>query len=930
MTNMNFITTTRFHKWLFFIFSSAFIFPILTINAQLNTGESNRTPYTIGPGGGGRLIYPAINPWNDNNIMLSVDMATSFISTNGGEWFKELEFTGLARFSFNPHNKDIVYAHTSYIYVSYDGGKTFDFLYPSKDNFRYSATNPNGVYSRFNDMVYDLINTDLKPPHTVLSVAVHPSKENMMFFLTAGGESPEIYKSVNNGKSWNLFAKLPGGAIRAGTASETSSGRFDAYGKMVALTNGGLIVAASTGIFIISPRGEVSIRSNKKSKDGDIVYNPATSQATFYLLESITDDPQFSDRIIKSGNGIEWTPISFSFTDRIATPKNSGKRRFDFIAVSNDHTVYVAYGSSAWDNIGLAKTTNGGDTWEIILRSGSIPANITNVGAMDKYSGFLGWTGMGQGLAVSKTNANLLIATNMCEAYFTKDGGANWDALSNKDNGDGTYTTRGIDPAGPFGIIFDPHNKNHALMPYADIGLWESFDAGKSWSKNNAGSSVAYEWSNTCAQAAFDPDIEGFIITAWNGDHSSRSYADWILYGIRTRPIWFNTGGQITISRDGGKTWSASGQYPGDGHGFDESINENGLPTHQNDRRNSGLPTHCIATDIYIDRNSPKNIDERHIYVTCVGYGIYRSVDGGKSFMPFNKGMNELFLVPFLFAARPDGSELYVTFHPQGEEYTSNPATFAGAIYYINLQNPELGWTKVPVPEGISNQEPGMRIAIDMSVDQNGILYCAGRASSAQNWSRAQFSGVWLTPDHGATWKNIFPPEITTRSIHVDTRNPNLIYAGTNRSEIWVSNKGINTTFADWIEIKGIEHPKTNSVNEDPNDPTWFYAGTVCGGMWRMPLPQSILNPVEDPTSISPLLTKISIFPNPAADILYIENTFRPHKITVFDTSGRIVWNGKDNLQEKMSINISSWAKGIYIISIWGEGNQATSKIIKI
>ena len=53
------------------------------------------------------------------------------------------------------------------------------------------------------------------------------------------------------------------------------------------------------------------------------------------------------------------------------------------------------------------------------------------------------------------------------------------------------------------GVVFDPFDKNHLIISYIDIGLFHSFDRGKSWFHNVEG--IPGNWVNTCYDVTFDP-----------------------------------------------------------------------------------------------------------------------------------------------------------------------------------------------------------------------------------------------------------------------------------------------------------------------------------------------------------------------------------------------------------------------------------------
>jgi hypothetical protein len=70
---------------------------------------------------------------------------------------------------------------------------------------------------------------------------------------------------------------------------------------------------------------------------------------------------------------------------------------------------------------------------------------------------------------------------------------------------------------------------------------------------------------------------------------------------------------------------------------------------------------------------------------------------------------------------------------------------------------------------------------------------------------------------------------------------------------------------------------------------------------------------------------KISLFPNPAKDIIYLSNCFSDSYYSITDVNGRIIKTG--NLLEN-SVNIQSLDNGIYFITV-SETNKKTLRFVK-
>ena len=74
---------------------------------------------------------------------------------------------------------------------------------------------------------------------------------------------------------------------------------------------------------------------------------------------------------------------------------------------------------------------------------------------------------------------------------------------------------------------------------------------------------------------------------------------------------------------------------------------------------------------------------------------------------------------------------------------------------------------------------------------------------------------------------------------------------------------------------------------------------------------------------------KISVYPNPAQDMLNIYNQqIIINQVSVYDMQGREVLR-KDNVGDfATTLNVASIAPGLYVVKIIGEGQTATKRIV--
>ncbi|MES2516211.1 MAG: GDSL-type esterase/lipase family protein [Bacteroidota bacterium] len=73
----------------------------------------------------------------------------------------------------------------------------------------------------------------------------------------------------------------------------------------------------------------------------------------------------------------------------------------------------------------------------------------------------------------------------------------------------------------------------------------------------------------------------------------------------------------------------------------------------------------------------------------------------------------------------------------------------------------------------------------------------------------------------------------------------------------------------------------------------------------------------------------LSIYPNPAADIIYIScNNTKGHRLEVYDNTGRLIIN-QEIISETTHLSLKELSEGIYAIRVVGNNTQVTKKIVK-
>lgn len=72
--------------------------------------------------------------------------------------------------------------------------------------------------------------------------------------------------------------------------------------------------------------------------------------------------------------------------------------------------------------------------------------------------------------------------------------------------------------------------------------------------------------------------------------------------------------------------------------------------------------------------------------------------------------------------------------------------------------------------------------------------------------------------------------------------------------------------------------------------------------------------------------SKVSLYPNPASDVVNINSQRNLEKIEIFNVTGRLVKTTMENLN---SVDVSSFKKGVYFAKIYQDGAVSTKRFLK-
>jgi photosystem II stability/assembly factor-like uncharacterized protein len=291
-----------------------------------------------------------------------------------------------------------------------------------------------------------------------------------------------------------------------------------------------------------------------KSVNGGTTYKPVFDKQPVQSIGAVTIDPK-NPKVVWVGTGETWVRNSVSTGDGIYKSKDGGdnwtnmglkeSERIAKILVdpTNTDVVYVAVPGKLWsdsDERGVYKTTNGGKTWEKILKGANASTGSSMI-SMDPqnpktiYAGMWDFRRKGWTFRSGGDSAGAFSGSGL---FKTTDGGTTWTDLNNK-------TAQGL-PVKPWGRVAVTVAPSKPNVVYAFIeaeppknGLYRSDDGGHNWQALDRSQNMVWR-PFYFANLIVDPRNENKI---------------------------YKPDGPLIVSTDGGKSFSnISGGAHGDFH----------------------------------------------------------------------------------------------------------------------------------------------------------------------------------------------------------------------------------------------------------------------------------------------------------------------------------------------------------------------------
>jgi photosystem II stability/assembly factor-like uncharacterized protein len=366
----------------------------------------------------------------------------------------------------------------------------------------------------------------------------------------------------------------------------------------------------------------------------------------------------------------------------------------------------------------------------------------------------------------------LIVSSNTGSGVIkSTDAGVTWHELS------GPPGAGGISPMNVFGLAIDPVDKRRMYAGTANGRVYVTVDGGASWA-------LLWEYTDV------DDAIWTLEVHPTDRDRLFAGTGDYT-----------GADGRIYRSIDRGDTWHKV------------------LDVDPANDRDQGFISH-IAFD-------PNDADT--LYATTgigdwcgggspgdpnpVGFGVWKSVNGGDTWFPINNGLEDL-TVSHLVIDPTNPQVLYA-----GVGCVDDDLHLPGNVF--KSINGGASWTRL---DGVSPDAPITRLALHPDDPQK--VYALG------------YGGVFYSADGGASWTRLdeqFKSAVYTffYELVFAPDDPDTMYVGTYAGGIIKSvDRGAN-----WFEINGLRHQGEVLGNSygtalDPTDPDTMYATTI-GGVFK-------------------------------------------------------------------------------------------------
>jgi photosystem II stability/assembly factor-like uncharacterized protein len=459
--------------------------------------------------------------------------------------------------------------------------------------------------------------------------------------------------------------------------------------------------------------------------------------------------------------------------------------QYEFVLTTdvNPARVYASRGSDGR----VFRSDDRGATWRNTIFQ-SMKSPLFNIGPNYLIDEPGGGGDTISGFGINPIDPDEVIVADWMDCYITRDGGKRWEAAHARSaeepgrRGKGMrWIHTGLVVTTAWNYYLDPFEPNRHYIAYTDIGYARSTDAGKTWYWQ-----TGRPLRNTTYELAFDPETPGLIWAAFADLHDIPQ--DNV---ISSRHYFARASGGVGISTDFGVTWKDTSR---------------------------GLPRKPV-TSVILDPKSPKG--SRTLYASAFEDGVYKSVDGGKTWAKASNGLG---------APGINVRACRIILHPDGTLFCLVTALRRNRQFVA--QGPGLYRSKDggTTWEWINRSKP-LLWPKDYDVDprDSRVIYLG--AADAGNAD----GGLYKTTDGGVRWTRVARKGGDCFGATINPRMPDRVYLciaeGDDEPGLWLSQDAGKS----WKPLVGMPFRNAQRVTFDPKDDSIIYVSTFGGSVWRGP-----------------------------------------------------------------------------------------------
>ena len=468
----------------------------------------------VGPGGGGWIECVCPSRHVSERLFVGCDVGGFYFSADGGRTY-EIRNCGLgdpmvATIAEHPVDpKVLIVGGNGGLYRSFDEGRHWQHLtngLPRSSNVGHALPIKRVVWDETN-------------PQRIYAATGCPRSD------AVNGRFGHVYRSDDAGDTWRMVV-ASGDPLIARPPVEI----FD---LTVNATNGNeLLSVTSRGLFRSLDAAEHWERVGNGLPSNSVVRtlarSPQNPQRVYATVRDVKTAPSPKKASVwKSDNGgVTWKETT-SLPNCVA--QCDGTSPMDFwgrmciVVDPRDQDVVLCGG--LWYCPGLSRSCDGGRTWEMVLSD-------TPAGWVDAFC----WQAPCS-MGFSRREGGIVAFGTSAGVFISKNHGMSWDQryTLHASSDDRRVVGTGLNTLCVSDVKPDLFVKDRILVCFYDVGLMETRDAGRSWTRLMTG--ISDDYSGTCFTVAQSPT------------ESNKLWGVFGAWGGRTK-------GVFASSEDGGNTWN--------------------------------------------------------------------------------------------------------------------------------------------------------------------------------------------------------------------------------------------------------------------------------------------------------------------------------------------------------------------------------------